>query len=239
LPVIGLHDFFCHDCFGRSKEKAPRMHIIRSEADIRRGLDALAAADPRLAPVIAACDGTVPLRLQPAGYAGIAHVVVSQMVSRASANAIWGRMVSALGEVSADTYLAADPSVIAGFGLSRAKETTLRRIAAAVADAALDLDAVPKLPAGEAMAQLTSVKGIGPWTAEIYLMFCGGHPDIFPVGDVALRAAAGDLFFKGERPDEKATRAVATAWAPWRSVAARLLWADYARRRQREALPVT
>jgi DNA-3-methyladenine glycosylase II len=239
LPVVGLHDFFCHDCFGRTKGKAPRMHIIRSDEDIRHGLDALLQADPRLEPVIDACGGMVPLRLQPSGYAGIAHIVVSQMVSRASANAIWGRVVSALGNVTAEAYLAAEPTVIAGFGLSRAKETTLRRIAAAVAEGALDLDVVPQMAAGEAMARLTSVKGIGPWTAEIYLMFCGGHPDIFPVGDVALRAAAGDLFFNGERPDEKATRAVAAAWAPWRSVAARLLWADYARRRQREALPVT
>ena len=84
---------------------------------------------------------------------------------------------------------------------------------------------------------LTQAKGIGPWTAEVYLMFCGGHPDIFPVGDVALRISVGDVFCAGERPTPEAVEAIAQAWAPVRSVAARLFWAHYARRTGRVALP--
>ena len=91
--------------------------------------------------------------------------------------------------------------------------------------------------ADAAIAALTGLKGVGPWTAEVYLMFCGGHPDIFPVGDVALRISVGDVFFAGERPLPEQVAELAEAWAPVRSVAARLFWAHYARITGRVALP--
>ena len=197
------------------------MRIIRNAEDIEAGLAALAAADPRLVPVIAAA-GPVPLRLMEAGFAGLAFVIVSQMISKASAAAIWNRICAA-GPVTAEAYLLHEPGRIATFGLSRAKAATLLNLARAVADGGVDLHGLAQAEPGAAVAQLTALPGIGPWTAEVYLMFCGGHADVFPSGDVALQAAAADAFGLAERPSARALSEVATAWRPWRSVAARHL----------------
>ena len=103
---------------------------------------------------------------------------------------------------------------------------------------ALDLHGLCDLPHDAAIAQLTAVRGIGPWTAEVYLLFCAGHPDMFPAKDVALQSAVGDAFSLAARPDEKALAAIAESWAPWRGVAARLFWAYYRATRGRDAIPV-
>ena len=211
--------------------------IITSPADVAFGLSELIAIDPRLAP-LARRLAPLPLRLAEPGFAGLAHIVVSQMVSRASAEAIWGRITAASdGPLSAEAYLALDADVVAGLGLSRAKASTLAIAARAVVSGALDLSAITFLEGSEAVARLTALKGIGPWTAEVYLMFCGGHADIFPAGDVALRAAVGDAFGHEARPDIRQVAEIAEAWRPWRSVAARLFWAHYAARTGREAAP--
>lgn len=211
--------------------------LIRDEADLKLGLATLLERDPRLSPIADAC-GPLPLRLSKPGFAGLASIIVSQMVSRASADAIWRRMTAVLGHhPTAEDYLALPPEVLSTFGLSRAKAQALDAAAKEDLGGAYRLDEVAKLPAAQAMAALTGLKGIGPWTAEVYLMFCGGHPDIFPVGDVALRISVGDVFFAGERPAPDAVQAIARAWAPVRSVAARLFWAHYARRTGRIALP--
>ena len=102
----------------------------------------------------------------------------------------------------------------------------------------LDLGRTATLPADEAIRQMTALKGIGLWTAEVYLLFAAGHPDIFPSGDVALRTAAGEAFGLTERPADKALRLMSLDWRPQRSIAARLLWAYYARRHKRDAMPV-
>lgn len=212
---------------------------IRTEADVSAGLEALLKIDPRLRP-IAAVSGALPLRLGLPGYAGLAHIVVSQMVSRASADAIWARICAAsAGSVNAETYLAITPETAATLGLSRAKEACLRGLAEAVVRGDLDLEAIAVQPPEEAIARLTALKGIGLWTAEVYLMFCGGHPDIFPAGDVALRIAVGEAFGLAGRPDIAQTAAMAEAWRPWRSLAARLFWAYYAIRKGRSAMPAT
>ncbi len=211
---------------------------IATRADLDAGLDRLLAADPRLVVVAEAC-GPLPLRLSEPGFAGLGHIVVSQMVSKESADAIWRRIVAATGEPpTAKAYLALHPTVVATFGLSRAKADTLLAIAQAVASGHLDLAGTARFEASRAIDELTFYKGIGLWTAEVYLMFCGGHPDIFPAGDVALRVAVGDVFGYRERPDFREVRRIAEAWKPWRSVAARLLWAHYARRTGRQAIPV-
>ena len=211
--------------------------IITSPADVAFGLSELIALDPRLAP-LARRLAPLPLRLAEPGFAGLAHIVVSQMVSRASAEAIWGRITAASdGPLSAEAYLALDADVVAGLGLSRAKASTLALAARAVVSGALDLSAITGLEGPEAVARLTALKGIGPWTAEVYLMFCGGHADIFPAGDVALRAAVGDAFGHEARPGIRQVAEIAEAWRPWRSVAARLFWAHYAARTGREAAP--
>ncbi|MBZ9793740.1 DNA-3-methyladenine glycosylase [Rhizobium sp. 3T7] len=211
--------------------------IIRSDDDVREGLEDLLRLDPRLA-AIAAEAGPLPLRLREPGFEGLAHVIVSQMVSRASAEAIWRRMRPVEGVLTADNYVLLHPDAWREFGLSRAKAETLSRIADAVASGRLDLLALSALPPDEALAELTALKGIGPWTAEVYLMFCGGHADVFPSGDVALQNAVAAAFGLGARPPARELASLARAWSPWRSVAARLFWAYYAIKLGRGMLPI-
>lgn len=213
------------------------MALIRDHADIETGLAALVRLDPRLERIIDGA-GAVPLRLREGGFSGLAHIIVSQMISRASADAIWARMVAALGEPSADAWRAAPVQTVAGFGLSRNKIATLDGVASAMIEGGLNTDALAALPVAEATRILTAIGGIGPWTAEVYLMFCCGHADIFPAGDVALRAAVGDAFGLDTRPDVKELSVMARQWQPWRSVAARLFWSWYAARLHKSAMPV-
>ena len=213
------------------------MQIIRDDGDIERGLAALLELDPRLRPVAAEA-GAVPLRLREPGFEGLAHIIVSQVVSRASADAIWGRMTARLGSVTADGYAGLEPDAWRAFGLSRIKHDTLARVADAVVGGGLDLHALCDESPEKALSELMAIKGIGPWTAGVYLMFCAGHADVFPAGDVALQAAVGMAFGYKERPPAKALALEAAVWAPWRSVAARLFWAYYAAKTRRDALPI-
>lgn len=212
------------------------MEPILSEADIERAIGRLLAIEPDFRRVVEVA-GPIPLRKLPTGYEGLAGIVVSQMVSRASADAIWGRLRLLLGEVTPETVLASSAEALRGAGLSGAKEQTLRVLARACA-AGLDLHEVATLPAVEAIRTMTALKGVGLWTAEVYLLFAAGHPDIFPSGDVALRTAAGQAFGLAERPSDRALRALSLRWQPDRSIAARLLWAYYAARLKREAILV-
>jgi DNA-3-methyladenine glycosylase II len=154
-----------------------------------------------------------------------------------SAEAIWTRFTRAFPDCAARAVAAADEATFRAVGLSAPKMRTLWAVAAACLDG-LDLDALAAAPADEAHARLTVVKGIGPWTADIYLLFCLGHPDIFPAGDLALRNAVADAF--GLAPPVTVDRiaAIAERWSPWRGVAARLFWAYYRSIRQKTAVPV-
>ncbi|WP_064710620.1 DNA-3-methyladenine glycosylase family protein [Rhizobium bangladeshense] len=214
-----------------------RVQIIRNDHDVRLGLEALLRLDPRLSP-IAADAGPLPLRLREPGFAGLAHIIVSQMVSRASAEAIWRRMLPADGPLTAEGYVLLAPDAWRQFGLSRAKADTLSRVAEAVASGRLDLSALCLKPPHEALGELTALKGVGPWTAEVYLMFCGGHADVFPAGDVALQNAVGAALGLAARPQAKALAKLSEIWSPWRSVAARLFWAYYAVKMRRDLLPI-
>ncbi|TCL72639.1 DNA-3-methyladenine glycosylase [Rhizobium sp. BK251] len=213
------------------------MRIIRNEMDIEEGLEALVGLDPRLRQIVSEA-GPVPLRLAEPGFAGLAHIVVSQMVSRASAGAIWGRMQGQGEALTAEAYAALHSEAWREFGLSRGKADTLSRVALAVASGSLDLQSLLLKPPEEARAALTAIKGIGPWTAEVYLMFCGGHADIFPAGDVALQNAVGAGLGLEARPEPKVLSVLAEGWSPWRSVAARLFWAYYAAKLRRDVLPI-
>lgn len=212
------------------------MGVIRDEEDLREGLEALRLSDPRLVPVIEAA-GPLPLRLMDPGFAGLASIVVSQMISKASAAAIWARICAA-GPVTAEAYLAHSPDKVSSFGLSRAKAATLMHLAETVSRSGLDLEAICRLDAAAAMAELTAHPGIGPWTAEVYLMFCGGHPDVFPSGDVALQAALAGAFRLPSRPLAREVILMANAWRPWRSVAARLFWAYYSVSLRKDVAPL-
>ena len=211
-----------------------RMRITGKE-EIERGLEWLAAADSLLAAAAGMC-GPIPLRLSEPGFSGMASIIVSQQVSKASADAIFGRLRTLVDPLDAPTFLAAGEEAWRQAGLSRPKQATLSSIAAAVEDGSLDLDAICGLDPATAIAQLTAHKGIGPWTAEIYLMFCAGHADIFPAGDLALQEAVRMLHGLAVRPGEKQCRAMAESWSPWRAVAARLLW-DYYRVMRRDGMP--
>ncbi|MFS8123181.1 DNA-3-methyladenine glycosylase [Rhizobium sp. BR 250] len=214
------------------------MKIITGMDDISEGLEHLARLDPALSLTIEKA-GPLELRIHEPGFAGLAHIVVSQMVSRASANAIWVRILAGTGGVvTAENYLGAPEELRATFGLSRAKATTLEGLARAVTEGQIDLDGVVRKEADAALSELVALRGIGPWTAEVYLMFCGGHPDIFPVGDVALRSAVAHALDLEVRPDAKWLAERATLWSPWRSVAARLFWGYYANIMRRAMVPL-
>ncbi|MGD9916192.1 MAG: DNA-3-methyladenine glycosylase [Rhizobiaceae bacterium] len=212
------------------------MRRITSPADVAEGLDALLGLDPRLEPVRAAVD-EVPLRLAEPGFASLASIIVSQQVSRASADAIMGRLIRLVDPLTPDGFVAAGEGAWREAGLSQPKMRTLTAVSEALASGALDLSAIGALEGDEAIARLTAVHGIGPWTAQVYLLFCAGHPDIFPAGDVALQSAVGEALGLSPRPGHRALEAIAESWAPWRGVAARLFWAFYRVRRGRDALP--
>jgi DNA-3-methyladenine glycosylase II len=211
------------------------MQRIATLDDVSRGLDALVALDQRLEAVRAAA-GEVPLRLSEPGFRSLASIIVSQQVSRASADAIFGRLTGLLDPLTAEAVLAADETVFREAGLSRPKQRGLLAVAQAVADG-LDLGHLCSLDAGEAIAALTAVPGIGPWTAECYLLFAAGHPDVFPARDVALQSAVGHALGIAPRPPEKALIRLAESWAPWRGVASRLFWAYYRELKGRDAAP--
>lgn len=209
---------------------------IDTQAHVSEGLDALCRGDPRLETVRAAA-GDVPLRRRAPGFASMAGIIVAQQVSRASADAILGRLAGLVDPLTPGAVLAAGEGVLMEAGLSRAKQRALVALAEALDKGALDLEALCHLDAGEAVAAMTAIRGVGPWTAEVYLLTAAGHRDVFPAGDVALQGAVADAFALATRPDARALGRIAEQWAPWRSVAARLFWAYYRERRGREAAP--
>lgn len=211
--------------------------ILDSEAVLNEGVRALKRKDPVLKRLIAE-GATPPLRKREPGFEGLAGIIVSQQLSTTSAAAIWARMRARLDPLTPAAVLAASDDELRAPGLSGPKIRTLRAIAAAVAEGALPLDRLHDLPADEAHAAMVAVKGIGPWTADIYLLFCLGHPDAFPAGDLALQEAARLAYGLAARPPVKDFALLAERWRPWRGVASKVLWAYYRIAKQREGAPV-
>jgi DNA-3-methyladenine glycosylase II len=203
----------------------PLSHI-HTEADLDAALAALGAADPRLLALMDTV-GRPPLRRRPAGYAGLAAIIVAQQLSTASAGAIWGRLSAAFDPLDPAAVLRARPARLARLGLSAPKIRALKEIARAVVRGELVLATLGELAAEDAHATLTAVHGIGPWTADIYLLSCLGHADAWPAGDLALQEAARLAFALPARPTAKEMVALAAPWRPWRAVAARILWTYY------------
>lgn len=189
-------------------------------------LEGLAARDERLALAIARA-GEVSLRRSPRGFEGLARIVCGQQLSVASARAIWGRL-EALGATTPEIYLGLDELTLRATGLSRGKYETLKGVAEACISGALDFPAVEAMAAEDAISALVKLKGIGPWTAEIYLLFCTGHPDVFPAGDLALQKAVGHAFALPARPTTKELIAIARPWSPHRGAAAIMFWRYFA-----------
>jgi DNA-3-methyladenine glycosylase II len=211
------------------------MRLIDSDADVAEALGALLAADLRLVP-LAEVVGPLPLRRRPGGFEVLAAIVTSQQISTAAAASIWRRLETAIRPFTPHQFLAATEETLRAAGLSRPKIRTLKEIAAACAGG-LDIEALHDLPEHEAVAALVALPGIGRWTAEIYLLFCVGHPDIFPAGDLALQSAVQRGLALEARPREKELRELAADWSPWRGVAARLFWAYYRATRNQAGVP--
>jgi DNA-3-methyladenine glycosylase II len=213
------------------------MRRIDTLDDIAEGLSALAAADPRLADVIETAD-EVTLRRSEPGFASLVSIIVSQQVSRASAQAMMRRLTALADPLSAHAVAEGGPDMLRAAGISRPKQRAILALSEALDSGTIDLEALCLLDAEDAIGQLTVLPGIGPWTAQIYLLFSAGHPDIFPVKDVALQNAVGRAFAMDERPSERELHAIAELWSPWRGVAARLFWAYHHATTGRSAAPV-
>lgn len=200
---------------------------IDDEHDLAAGLRELLAIAPDLGRLAAAGD-PLPLRRHPPTFAELARIVTAQQVSLASAAAIYGRLETLIAPFDAETVLRLSDDELGQAGLSRAKIAAFRAVSEAIADG-LDLAGLVRLPAEDARARLVSLRGIGPWTADVFLLFCAGHPDVFPAGDVALQEALRDALALDVRPNPREAERLARRWSPWRGVAARLLWAHYRR----------
>ena len=202
------------------------MRKIESDADIREGLAALTRACPHLARVHELA-GDPPLRARPKGFEGLARIIVGQQLSIANANAIWTRLRAAVQPFAPETLLAMPAEALKGAGLSRVKIATLQGLATAVASGALNLDALDRAPDEVIHARLTAIKGIGPWTADIYIMFSLARADAWSPGDLALQYAVKDTLTLEQRPSMAQMTEITDIWRPWRGVAARLLWSYY------------
>lgn len=200
--------------------------LIESETDIRTGVRALRRKCEVMRSIYAVA-GEPPLRRRMPGFEGLARIVVGQQLSVASAGAIWSRFEIACAPVSATRLLTLDEPALRAAGLSGPKIRTLRAAAEAVA-AGLDLERLAESSDTDVHEALTAIPGIGPWTADIYIMFCLGRADGFAAGDLALQIAAQRAFALDARPDPTELTDLAERWRPWRGVAARMLWAYYA-----------
>ncbi|RYE03653.1 MAG: DNA-3-methyladenine glycosylase 2 family protein [Sphingomonadales bacterium] len=197
-----------------------------SAAQLKTSLDALAGIEPAIAAGLARAGYPEP-RLRDPGYETLLRTIIGQQVSVAAAASIWKKLEAGVGDLTNPAIVAAaSDETLRAAGLSRQKASYARSLAEEVSSGRLDLH---NLPADdeEAIAQLTKVKGIGRWSAEIYLLFAEGRPDIWPAGDLAVQIEIGRLLGHAERPNEKVTREIAEAWRPHRGAAAIFAWHHY------------
>ena len=185
-----------------------------------------------------AIGGRPALRHGRHGFEGLAATITGQQVSTASAAAIFGRLSLAVRPLTPEVFLGAGDATLRACGLSRAKVRTLRTVAEAALNGALPVDEFGAMPPDEARRRLVALKGIGPWTADVFLLFCLGEPDAFPAGDLALQEAHRLVFGGGARPGAAALESLVERWRPWRGVGAYLLWACYRNLRGGRATPV-
>jgi DNA-3-methyladenine glycosylase II len=199
---------------------------LETQVDLERAIAKLVKQDPRLRPIMAAT-GIPALRRRDPGLVGLAQIVVGQQLSTASANAIWNRMSGAFDPFHHDSIRRATAARLGKLGLSAAKIKTLKLLAAEIRSKRLDLEALGEIDADEAHKILTALHGVGPWTADVYLLFCLGHADAWPAGDLALQDAVRLGLNLDSRPTTKEMTALAEIWRPYRGPAAHLWWAYY------------
>jgi len=201
------------------------MRIIETDADLREGIRVLRRKCAHLRRVHDFA-GDPPVRRHAAGFEGLARIVVGQQLSLASAEAIWRRLTLAVRPMTPRQFLKLNEEALRQAGLSRGKVRTLRAVSEAV-ERGLDLGRLAHAPDTAVHDTLTAVPGIGPWSADIFLLFCLGRADAFAPGDLALQTVAADVLSLEARPSREELSAIAERWRPWRGVAAHLLWAYY------------
>jgi len=204
---------------------ARKAQIILDEARMREGVRALRRSCPHMRR-IHDLTGHPDVCRHEAGFEGLARIVVGQQLSLASATAIWSRLQQTVQPMAAEAFLALPDEALRTAGLSKGKVRTLRAVSEAIAGG-LDLEALSRLPEPDVHEALTKLPGIGPWSADIYLLFCLGRADAFAAGDLALQTAARAALGLEKRPSREALFEIAERWRPWRGVAAHLLWAYY------------
>jgi DNA-3-methyladenine glycosylase II len=209
---------------------------IDSETALSAGIAALREKDPEFVDRVLAAAGVPALRTRPPGLEGLIWIVVSQQLSTASAGAIFARFRALFPTLEPAAILATSDEALRGCGLSAAKIRTLRAICETIVKGGLDLVGLTHDDAAEAHRILVAIKGIGPWTADIFLLSCLGHPDAWPAGDLALQEAARLALGLKQRPDAAKLAAIGERWRPWRAVAARLLWTYYRAVKGREGM---
>jgi DNA-3-methyladenine glycosylase II len=204
--------------------------IIETDADVAEGADWLAENVPAFKAALA-LTGPLPLRRRAGGFENLLNAIIGQQVSIASAQAIWGRMQAA-GFTQEDAVLAVDDDALKACGLSRQKVLYTR----ALAESRVAYQGLASMSDQAVIERLIKIKGIGRWTAEVYVMFSLGRADVFAPGDLALQEAAREVFGLPARPNEASLRKMALDWSPWQGVAARGLWAYYRLMKNREGI---
>lgn len=216
---------------------AAAAHPALDQGSLLRAVGELAARDPDLA-AIAERFGPPPLWDRPAGFATLVHMILEQQVSLQSAGAAFARLSAEVSPLTPAGFLALDDAQLLAIGFSRQKAAYARGLAAALESGELELDSLHALSDEQAHRRLVALKGIGPWTAGIYLLEVLLRPDIWPAADIALAQAVAEAKGLPRRPAAAELETIGDAWRPWRSVAARLFWHDYLSRRGRTAPPV-
>jgi DNA-3-methyladenine glycosylase II len=199
------------------------MAIPLPPKDAQRALKVLARRDPDLRRVEAEA-GPLPWRVREAGFSGLLNAIVGQQISNQAAAAIWGRCCGLRDCLTPTGFLALEEAELRAAGLSRPKIAHGRAVAEAFCTGVLATEALAAMSDEEAVRTISSVRGLGVWSAEIYLLFALQRPDVFPAGDLALQAATADLKGLSTRPGPAALREIAVLWQPYRALAARLLW---------------
>src|ERR1700684_103855 len=208
---------------------------LNSQSDLEDAIHALLKTDPRLQPVFAVA-GMPALRRREPGFMGLAHIVCGQQLSTASAAAIWARLSAAFDPFHPDAIRRARADRLGRLGLSAAKIKTLKNLAREIAAQRLNLDVLANEDADAAHHTLVSLHGIGPWTADVYLLFCLGHGDAWPAGDLAVQEAVKIGLGLKTRPTAKELAPLAEPWRPLRGAAAHLWWSYYRVLKKREGV---
>jgi DNA-3-methyladenine glycosylase II len=197
-----------------------------SEASFTRGIIQLTRKDPDLSAIVTR-HGPPPLWARDPGFPTLVHIILEQQVSLASARAAYDKLSAAAVDLSPEGFLGFADDELRDFGFSRQKAGYCRGLAQSIVAGLLDLEELLEMDDGQARSRLMDVKGIGPWTADIYLLMALRRPDIWPTGDLALAAAVQQVKHLPDPPGEEQLQEIAAAWQPWRAVAARILWHHY------------